>query len=43
VLELLADARAMVMDRGEHQEVRRILDELGLSLAGEEPAVGVPR
>jgi hypothetical protein len=43
VLELLADARAMIMDRGEHQEVRRILDELGLSLAGEEPAVGVPR
>lgn len=43
VVELLADARALIMDRGEHQEVRRVLDELGLSLAGEEPAVGVPR
>lgn len=43
VVELLADARALIMDRGEHQEVRRILDELGLSLAGEEPTVGVPR
>lgn len=43
VVELLADARAMIMDRGEHQEVRRILDELGLSLTGEEPTVGVPR
>lgn len=35
VIDLLADARAMVMDRGEHREVRRVLDELGLELADE--------
>lgn len=41
VVDLLADARAMVMDRGEHREIRRILDELGLDLEGSEAAVGV--
>jgi hypothetical protein len=42
VLDLLADARAMVMDRGEHREVRRVLDEIGIELEGGEAAVGVP-
>lgn len=41
VVDLLADARAMVMDRGEHREVRRVLDAIGLELADEEAAVGV--
>jgi hypothetical protein len=49
ILDLLADARAMVVDRGEHREVRRVLDELGLGLAEEETdesndeTWGVPR
>lgn len=41
VVDLLADARALVMDRGEHPEVRRVLDELGLDL--QEPPVEVQR
>lgn len=41
VVDLLADARALVMDRGEHPEVRRILDELGLEMV--EPPVDVRR
>lgn len=48
ILDLLADARAMVMDRGEHREVRRVLDEIGLGLAEEDAdhgdeTWGVPR
>lgn len=41
VIDLLADARAMVMDRGEHREVRRVLDELGLEIDSGEAEVGV--
>jgi hypothetical protein len=41
VVDLLADARALVMDRGEHPEVRRVLDEVGLDLR--EPEVDVRR
>ena len=41
-VDLLADARAMVMDRGEHREVRRVLDDIGIELDSGEAAVGVP-
>lgn len=41
VVDLLADARALVMDRGPHPEVRRVLDGLGVEL--EEPDVDVRR
>lgn len=37
ILELLADARALLTDRGEHQEVRRILNDANLTLTGEDP------
>lgn len=41
VIDLLADARALVMDRGEHREVRRVLEEIGISIDDNEAAVGV--
>jgi hypothetical protein len=41
-IDLLADARAMVMDRGQHREIRRVLDEIGIELDQGEAAVGVP-
>lgn len=43
IINLLADARALLMDRGEHQEVRRVLTDAGLSLEGEDPGFEVPR
>lgn len=42
VIDLLADARAMVMDRGEHREVRRVLDDIGIDLDEDEASIGVP-
>jgi hypothetical protein len=41
-VDLLADARAMVMDRGEHREIRRVLDDIGIELDEGEAAMGVP-
>ncbi len=42
-INLLADARALLTDRGEHQEVRRVLNDAGLSLKGEDPGYEIPR
>jgi hypothetical protein len=43
IVDLFADARAMVMDRGEHREVRRVLDAVGLEMEGEPgETLGVP-
>lgn len=41
VLDLFADARALLLDRGEQDEVRRVMEDLGLSLAEEDPGLGV--
>lgn len=43
IINLLADARALLTDRGEHQEVRRVISDAGLSLKGEDPGFEVPR
>lgn len=43
VLDLLADARALLLDRGESAEVRRVLTDLGLDLSEESVAASVSR
>lgn len=43
VIDLLADARALLLDRGEQREVRRVLNDLGLSLAEEDPGMSITR
>lgn len=43
VIDLLADARALLLDRGEQREVRRVLNDLGLSLAEEDPGMNITR
>lgn len=43
VIDLFADARAFLMDRGEHDEIRRVMDELDLGLKEQDPAHNVPR
>lgn len=43
VLDLLADARALLMDRGDVAEVRRVLSELGLELSEESLSASVSR
>lgn len=43
IIDLLADARALLLDRGEQKEVRRVLNELDLTLKEEDAGVGIPR
>ncbi len=41
VLEILADARALLLDRGENTEVQRVLQDIGLRLQEEELGIGI--
>lgn len=43
IVDILADARALVLDRGEFEEVRQVFDELGLRLKGRDAGVSVTR
>lgn len=43
VLDLLADARALLLDRGEQTEVRRCLNEIGIELTEEGMGLNVAR
>lgn len=43
IVDILADARALVLDRGEFEEVRQVFDELGLRLTGRDAGVSVTR
>lgn len=43
VIDLLADARALLLDRGENKEVRRVLNDLDLSLDEGDPGMSIRR